>query len=97
MVQHQERLTSLKFNFLWPPTATRFIHIHKNLPGALKLVNDTFSDRNINITAQYLQTFGDIGYVVMDAEGKVADEDDIIHELRAREETIRVRVVKGPH
>ena len=79
------------------PTATRFIHIHKNLPGVLKKVNDTFSDRDINITAQYLQTYGDIGYVVLDAEGKVENEMDLINELRASEGTIRARIVKGPN
>ncbi len=79
------------------PTVTRFIHIHQNLPGVLKRVNDIFSNRHINISAQYLQTYGDIGYVVLDAQGKVENSSDVINELRTTEGTIRSRIVNGPN
>ena len=47
---------------------TRIMHIHHNEPGVLQRINQVFFDNQINIAAQYLQTEGDIGYVVMDVE-----------------------------
>ena len=37
---------------------TRYIHIHRNVPGMLGRVNGVFSSRGLNITGQYLQTDG---------------------------------------
>ncbi|MGH1349965.1 MAG: phosphoglycerate dehydrogenase [Methyloligellaceae bacterium] len=78
------------------PNATRFIHIHRNIPGVIKRVNDIFGGHEINISGQYLQTQGDVGYVVIDAQGSVADDKDILSELRAADGTIRSRIVNGP-
>jgi len=39
-----------------------------NEPGVLQSINQVLFDKQINIAAQYLQTDGDIGYVVMDVE-----------------------------
>lgn len=46
----------------------RIMHIHRNEPGVLQSINQVFFDKQVNIAAQYLQTDGDIGYVVMDVE-----------------------------
>ena len=51
------------------PTGTRYIHVHRNVPGMLGRLNDVFSQRGLNIAAQYLQTDGEIGYVVLEADG----------------------------
>lgn len=71
--------------------ASRLLHIHKNQPGVLRAVNQTFADLNINIAAQYLQTDNDIGYVVVDinSDQSVA----VLDKLKAIPGTIRCRVL----
>ncbi len=69
---------------------TRFLHIHSNVPGMLRRVNDVFSSRELNISAQYLQTDAEVGYVVVDVDGEV-DEAELIAELQALDGTIRAR------
>ncbi len=71
-------------------TGTRFLHIHRNVPGVLRRINDIFATRSLNISAQYLQTDSDMGYVVSDIDGDI-DESDIRGELEAIDGTIRVR------
>ena len=68
----------------------RFLHIHRNAPGVLRGVTEVFSSRGMNITAQYLQTDGDIGYVVVDAEGDTPSSA-VLEGLRAIDGTIRAR------
>ena len=45
---------------------SRLLHIHTNVPGIMRQINDVFASQDINVAAQYLQTTGDVGYVVMD-------------------------------
>jgi len=74
------------------PTGTRYMHVHRNVPGLLFRVIDVFSKRGQNIAAQFLQTAGELGYVVIDAEGP-ADEDAILGDLRKIDGTIRARLL----
>ena len=74
------------------PTGTRYMHVHRNVPGLLFRVIDAFSKRGQNIAAQFLQTAGELGYVVIDAEGP-GDEDAVLGDLRKIEGTIRARVL----
>jgi D-3-phosphoglycerate dehydrogenase len=74
------------------PSGARFMHVHRNVPGLLRRVNDVFSARGLNIAAEYLQTDGDLGYVVVEAEGE-APEETVLAELRAIEGTIRARLL----
>lgn len=69
----------------------RFLHIHKNMPGLLKDINYVFTNKGINIAAQYLQTDADIGYVIIDAECNNCDK--ILKELKAIPHTIRARML----
>lgn len=71
--------------------ASRLLHIHKNQPGVLREVNQTFADLNINIAAQYLQTDSEIGYVVVDIDSDQADT--VLEKLKNIEGTIRARVL----
>ncbi len=71
---------------------TRFIHVHRNLPGMLRSINEVFSSRGVNIAAQLLQTDGDIGYVVVEAD-LGAEGTTLLEPLRAIEGTIRARLV----
>jgi D-3-phosphoglycerate dehydrogenase len=74
------------------PSGTRFMHVHRNVPGLLRKLNDVFGRRDLNIAAQYLQTDGDLGYVVVDADGP-ADDADVLEEMRAIEGTVRARLL----
>jgi D-3-phosphoglycerate dehydrogenase len=75
------------------PTGTRFIHVQKNVPGMLGRLNDAFAGRGINIAAQYFQTDGEVGYVVLDADDSPADAEDVLAEIRALPGTIRARLL----
>ena len=74
------------------PNGTRYMHVHRNVPGLLFKVNDVFSRRGQNIAAEYLQTSGDIGYVVVDAEGP-SDDESVLADLREIDGTIRARLL----
>jgi len=69
----------------------RVLHVHRNEPGVLNEINRVFSAHEVNIAAQYLQTSGRIGYVVMDVE--IEDVEPLMDELRAVRSTIRSRVL----
>jgi D-3-phosphoglycerate dehydrogenase / 2-oxoglutarate reductase len=76
------------------PGKHRLLHIHHNQPGVLSAINGVFSEAQINICAEYLQTDAKIGYVVIDIE---TDERSESLELKRRMEevpgTIRTRVL----
>jgi D-3-phosphoglycerate dehydrogenase len=75
------------------PVGARFIHVHRNVPGMLRRLNEVFLQRDINIAAQYLQTDSEIGYVVVDAEEPDNIGEDLLDEIRALDGTIRARLV----
>ena len=81
-----------------PPrvSGTRFLHMHRNVPGVLGRINATFSGRALNIDAQYLQTDGEIGYVVVDAGVGVGEAEAILRDLRAIDGTVRTRRLQPP-
>ena len=72
-------------------SGTRFMHVHRNMPGMLVHVIEVFSRRDLNIAAQYLQTEGELGYVVVDIDGGAEDAVEIQEELRAIAGTVRAR------
>ncbi|NRA69517.1 MAG: phosphoglycerate dehydrogenase [Gammaproteobacteria bacterium] len=71
--------------------SSRLLHIHHNQPGIMNQINMAFAERNINISAQYLQTTAEIGYVVMEVDSK--DADVALDELNKIEGTIRARTL----
>lgn len=75
------------------PTGTRFIHVHRNVPGVLRQVNEAVARHGINILAQYLQTDPEVGYVVLETDVIGGEGEDLLADLRAVEGTIRVRVL----
>ena len=75
------------------PVGTRFIQVQRNLPGELGRLNKVFEDHDLNIAAQHYQTDGEIGYVVLDAEGHVPEADKVLRAVRALDGTIRARVL----
>jgi D-3-phosphoglycerate dehydrogenase len=78
------------------PAGTRFLHIHQNAPGVLARMVEVFSQRGANITGQYLQTQGEIGYSVIDAEGEL-DTGEVLDALREIPGTIRARFLFERH
>lgn len=69
----------------------RIMHIHHNEPGVLKDINQVFFGCEVNIAAQYLQTEGGIGYVVMDVESD--DVASLMEDLAKIPATIRTRIL----
>jgi D-3-phosphoglycerate dehydrogenase len=73
------------------PGKHRLLHIHKNVSGVLSNINKIFSENNVNISAQYLQTNEKIGYVVIDID---AEHSDIaLAKLKQVDTTIKTRVL----
>jgi D-3-phosphoglycerate dehydrogenase len=79
---------------LLPPrsSGTRFIHVHRNSPGGLGRLNEAFAHRGVNIAAQFCQTDSEIGYVVLDVEGRVQDAQGLLADIRAIPGTICARL-----
>ncbi|WP_333823538.1 phosphoglycerate dehydrogenase [Pinisolibacter sp.] len=75
------------------PNGTRFIHVHENRPGMLNKLNNLISDRGLNIGSEFLQTEGEVGYVVIEADGAGDHADDILTAMRAIPGTIRARLL----
>ena len=78
------------------PNGTRFIQVQRNLPGELGKLNEVFARHDVNIAAQYYQTDGEVGYVVLDADGAVPDAEAILGDIRALSGTIRARRLNRP-
>ena len=75
------------------PLGARFSHVHRNVPGMLRRLNEVFLQRDINIIAQYLETDREVGYVVLDADLTGHDSRGLLDDIRALEGTIRARLV----
>ncbi len=75
------------------PNGTRFIHVHENRPGMLNKLNNLISDRGLNIGSEFLQTEGEVGYVVIEADGAGDFADEILEAMRAIPGTIRARLL----
>ena len=73
------------------PGKHRILHIHHNVPGILSSINQIFSDNNINICSQYLQTSEKVGYVVMDIDE--GSSEFAVEKLLDVKGTIRCRVL----
>lgn len=70
----------------------RILHVHQNRPGMLSQINQIFSEKKINILGQFLQTKGNVGYVVVDIDEGGYDEN-VLHQLKEIEGTQQVRVL----
>ncbi|HKT90228.1 MAG TPA: phosphoglycerate dehydrogenase [Candidatus Sulfotelmatobacter sp.] len=67
----------------------RLMHIHQNVPGILRAINDILGDRGINIERQVLDTRGSLGYAIYDIN-RPCDEE-LMRLIRAVPHTIAVR------
>ena len=73
------------------PGKHRILHIHQNVPGIMSAINQIFADTGVNVSAQYLQTRGSVGYVVIDTD--TADSMQALGRLREVPGTIRTRIL----
>ena len=69
----------------------RFLHIHENVPGVLREINNFFTSRGINISAEHLQTDSEIGYVIIETESEL--DSSVLKDLKKIPHTIRARMV----
>lgn len=67
----------------------RLMHIHQNVPGILRAINDILGDRGINIERQVLDTRGPLGYAIYDINRPC--DAELVGLLRAVPHTIAVR------
>ena len=75
------------------PTGARWTHLHRDTPGMLSRINEVFGRRSLNISAQYLQTANELGYVVVDSSEARSEAEAILTELRALPGTLRARLI----
>jgi len=73
----------------YEPGSYRLMHIHHNVPGILRAINDILADRGINIERQVLDTRATLGYAIYDINR--ACDDELMAQLRAVPHTIGVR------
>jgi D-3-phosphoglycerate dehydrogenase len=92
----REGTTTLSVNM--PPVALtqqpgthRLVHIHHNTPGVLATINGILAGHAVNVEGQLLGTRGEVGYVLTDIGVDYAD--DVVAQLRAMPQTIRLRVL----
>ena len=69
----------------------RILHVHRNVPGVLAMVNGVLADSQVNIEGQTLSTRGDLGYVVTDVASPLPAE--LIQKLESLDETVRLRII----
>jgi len=76
----------------YEPGAHRLMHIHRNVPGILRAINDILADRGINIERQVLDTRGTLGYAIYDINR--ACDEELMRQLSAVPHTIGVRTAE---
>ncbi|MGC2472937.1 MAG: phosphoglycerate dehydrogenase [Candidatus Sulfotelmatobacter sp.] len=67
----------------------RLMHIHHNVPGILRAINDILADRDINVERQSLNTRGNLGYAIYDINRSC--DAELMAQLRGVPHTIAVR------
>jgi len=67
----------------------RLMHVHHNVPGILRAINDILGDLGINIERQVLSTRGTLGYAIYDINR--ACDEELMRLMRAVPHTIAVR------
>ncbi|RMD84065.1 MAG: phosphoglycerate dehydrogenase [Candidatus Dadabacteria bacterium] len=71
--------------------AHRLLNIHKNVPGVLGAINGIISEAGANICSQYLGTYNDIGYLIMDLDSEISDA--VMAKIDALDTTLKTRLI----
>jgi D-3-phosphoglycerate dehydrogenase len=69
----------------------RLAHVHSNIPGVMAEINSVLAAHGVNVEAQILGTRGELGYVLTDIG--IDYSDDVVEQLRAMGQTVRLRVL----
>ncbi len=69
----------------------RILHSHRNVPGVLSNMHKAIAAIGANISAEYLRTNEEVGYVVLDVDP--TDGEQVLAKLKKIPETIRVRML----
>ncbi|MCH2142956.1 MAG: phosphoglycerate dehydrogenase [Phycisphaerales bacterium] len=75
------------------PDHLRLLHFHRNVPGVLSALHAKIADAQANIHAEYLQSQGDVSYVILDIDP--VDLETLRCEITGMDETIRLRILTG--
>ncbi|NII09119.1 phosphoglycerate dehydrogenase [Oleiagrimonas sp. C23AA] len=75
------------------PESRRLLHIHRNVPGMLSRINELFSQGEVNVDAQYLQTNSELGYVVIDVATGADEAERLRDAMAAIPGTLRTRLL----
>jgi D-3-phosphoglycerate dehydrogenase len=67
----------------------RILNIHRNVPGVLSSINTIIAQMGGNIQAQYLNTLGDVGYLIIDVDQQMSQVvkskiDDLSTSIKTR-------------
>ncbi|MCC6932399.1 MAG: phosphoglycerate dehydrogenase [Deltaproteobacteria bacterium] len=73
------------------PQSHRVLNVHKNEPGVLKDVNKIVADLGANVNAQYLSTYKNIGYLILDIDKNVSDQ--VKDAIEALPSNIKTRIL----
>lgn len=73
------------------PQSHRLLWIHRNVPGALRDVNRVIGDLGLNINAQFLGTFEDVGYLIIDVNRDFSDE--LKRQIAQLPQTLKTRIL----
>ncbi len=73
------------------PAHMRVLHFHRNVPGVLSTLHAKIADAQANIHAEYLQSQGDLSYVILDIDP--VDIDTLRRDIEHMDETIRLRIL----
>jgi len=69
----------------------RVLCIHVNKPGVMSSINSIFTEAKANICQQFLNTKGDVGYVIIDLNVEASAE--VKSKLAALDSVLKVRVL----
>jgi D-3-phosphoglycerate dehydrogenase / 2-oxoglutarate reductase len=69
----------------------RILNVHKNVPGVLKDINSIISNLGANINGQFLSTYKNVGYLIMDVGKEVSHE--VKEQISALDSNIRTRIL----
>jgi D-3-phosphoglycerate dehydrogenase len=69
----------------------RIMNIHRNVPGVLGTINSIIAERGGNIRAQYLETRGTVGYLIIDIDRDISSV--VKRDIDALDTSIKTRIV----
>ena len=75
------------------PSGARFIHVHRNVPGHAAPAERGLRPARHQHRRAILETAGDLGYVVLDADLGGQDSGALLQQIRSLEGTVGARLV----